>query len=56
MKKQRKHYIFMATLLMLTALVATYKFDIRDGYYWLIPCFFGFIGGGYIYAATKTNH
>jgi hypothetical protein len=56
MKKQRKHYVFLATIMMLTALIATFKFDMRDGYYWLIPCFFGFIGGGYIYAAIKTNH
>jgi hypothetical protein len=56
MKRQRKHYIFMAAIMMLIALVATLKFDMQYGYYWLIPCFFGFIGGGYIYAATKTNH
>jgi hypothetical protein len=56
MKKQRKHYIFMATVMMLTAFIATLKFDMRDGNYWLITCCFGFIGGGYIYAAIQTKH
>ena len=56
MKKQRKHYVFMAFVIMLTALIATFKFDMRDGYYWLIPCCFGFIGGIYVYAAVTTNN
>jgi hypothetical protein len=55
MGQQRKHYIFMATVMMLTALIATFKFDMQSGYYWLLPCLFGFIGGGYIYAAVKTD-
>ncbi len=56
MNKQRKHYIFMAIVMMLTALIADVKFDMEDDYYWLIPCFFGFMGGGFIYAAIKTNN
>jgi disulfide bond formation protein DsbB len=56
MKKQRKHYIFMATIMMFIALIANFKFDMQVGYYWLIPCLFGFIGGVYIYAAIKTTH
>jgi hypothetical protein len=56
MKKQRKHYVFMAIIMLITALVATFKFNTKSGPYWLIPYFFGFVGGGYIYAAIKTNH
>lgn len=56
MKKQRKHYVFMAVIMLLTALIATFKFDMREGYYWLIPCAFGFTGGIYIYAAITTKH
>jgi hypothetical protein len=56
MKKQRKHYMFMATILLLTALISTLKFDMKAGSYWIIPCFLGFTGGVYIYAAVKTHH
>lgn len=56
MGKQQKHCIFIATILMLIALIATLKFDMEAGYYRLIPCFFGFMGGVYVFAAAKTNH
>ena len=50
--KQQKHYFFMAAVMILTALIAYYRFDMDNGYYWLIPCSFGFISGVFIYAAS----
>ena len=46
----------MAVVMMLTAFIGDVRFDMRDGYGWLIPCFFGFMGGGFIYAAIRTNN
>jgi hypothetical protein len=53
--KQRKHYFFMAAVMMLTALIADLRFDMQNGYFWLIPCCFGFMGGVFIYAAIKSK-
>lgn len=55
MTKQKQHYAFMAALMMIIALIGTLRFDMHDGYYWLIPCFFGFVTGIYIYAAINTK-
>jgi hypothetical protein len=43
----------MAVITLFTALIACFRFDLQNGYFWLIPCFFGFLGGGYTYAFTK---
>ena len=45
----------MASVMMLTALIADLRFDMQNGYFWLIPCLFGFIGGSFIYAAIKCR-
>jgi hypothetical protein len=55
MKKQRKHYLFMAVLMLLIALIAILRFNMQDGHYWLITCCLGFIGGVYIYAAINSK-
>jgi hypothetical protein len=53
---KRKPYFIMATIMMASALIANFRFEMNNGYNRLIPCFFGFIGGCYIYAASKINN
>lgn len=42
----------MAAIMLTTALIADIRFDAE---YWAIPCWFGFMGGFFIYMAIKSK-
>lgn len=52
MNKKRKHCFIMAAIMFATALVAAIRFDTQ---YWVIPCWFGFMGGFYVYVGIKSK-
>lgn len=52
---RRNHFIILTALIALIAVIAYYKFDMDNGWYWLIPCFLGLIGWVFIYKASRSE-
>jgi hypothetical protein len=52
---RRNPFLTLTALFALIAVITYYKFDMGNGWYWLIPCFFVLIGWVFIYAASKNK-
>lgn len=51
--KQRRNYFFIGSILIIIALITYGRFDMDNGYYWLIPCSFGFASGVFFYVSNS---
>lgn len=55
MSKNKKHYYFMAAVMVLIDVVINVRFDIHNGWVLFMACFWGAIAGAYIYAAITSK-
>jgi hypothetical protein len=52
---KRRHYFFMAAIMVLIDLVINIRFNTANGWVLFMACFFGTLAGIFFYAAIRTK-